>query len=514
MFSKIKKLISKKIQEPKIPPPDNFEYHYLLNYVYRNIDLLESSNIGLLVQDNPDISLRNLDEQRLSAFYFYFKEQWQKALDFALPLITAPPHDQDMLGLAISVLHICGEYRQAMDLVDRFADEQRIENIEIYAMQRGMVAWCAGRTEEALKYLLQSYEINSNNKDTLVNLTSIYRTLNQKEKSDLYKEKLCQLQPDNPEVKFLIGTLLMQDGDFEEGLALYESRYATEIASRYFRKSTLSHKRWTGESLTNKVLYIFFEQGLGDTLMTCRYLPVLLQQGCQIIAECQPETKDLLKQSYPAIDFFFKPGDLEPEIRFDYWIGSMSLPFMATGEPHFPPPNRDGYLHTDSQFADELTSPLNSNKNQLRIGISWSGNPVHANDARRSIPWQRIKEFISDSSYTFYALQTKVPDDKPDNLIDISDHLITLTDTAEITSQFDLVISVDTSLVHLAGSLGVKTWLLCHAVPEWRWGTQEGHSIWYSSVELFKQSSPGDWLPLLTKIFQKKLPEFMENDDA
>jgi len=485
------------------PLPDEVNYGNILNYVYRNSSKIDSSDLAAILETKPiSNAIDEKEKKRIAAYFHFFKSEWQKSLEIARPLATTEPYDQDMVSLMATLFSNSGQYKKGLETIEKYADDEKIENKELYFLQRCTTAWCAGDSAQALKYLTLVLEISPQNPDALSTKCAIYNEMERKEELNATRQQLLELCPGNPDTIFFEGMYKLGDGDIAEGLALYETRYQSSLAKKYFRSEVLSRPRWDGTALKDQKLYLCFEQGLGDTLMTCRYLDALVKVAPNIEAECQPEAKDLLQSNYPEIKFFSAPADKKIDIEFDYWIGSMSLPYLFNG--YINPPHREGYLAIESATCAPL--PLDLESDELKIGISWSGNPAHTNDPRRSIPWAIAKDFIERSGLRMYAIQTFIPEDKPDNLINISDYLVTLTDTAHIVSQLDLIITVDTSLVHLAGALGKKTWLLCHNHPEWRWGTSAGESHWYQSVTLYKQSTIGDWPGLLNDVFLNKLP--------
>lgn len=490
------------------PLPDEINYGNLLNYFYRNSSKIDSSSIAsILKSKNISCLIDEVEKKRISAYLHFFKREWQKSLEIAYPLATTQPYDQDMVSLVAELFNNSGQYKKALETIEKHADEEKIDNKEMYFLQRGTTAWCAGDSAQATKYLESVISISPNNLDALSMQCAIFNETGKKDECRKTREKLLELYPGNPDVIFFEGMYKLGDGDLESGLALYETRYESSQAKKYFRLEVLNRPRWDGSELITKKLFLCFEQGLGDTLMTCRYLNDLIKIAPEIEAECQPEAKDLLQSNFPDIKFFSLPAETKFQVEFDYWIGAMSLPYLFNG--YINPPNREGYLSV-AQDKNSLL-PIDLKSEQLKIGISWSGNPAHTNDPRRSIPWAIAKDFIERSGLPMYAIQTYIPEDKPDNLINVSDYLVTLTDTAKLVSQLDLIITVDTSLVHLAGALGKRTWLLCHSNPEWRWGSGTGESHWYESVTLFKQSNIGDWQSLLDDIFFNKLPMFAKD---
>lgn len=137
--------------------------------------------------------------------------------------------------------------------------------------------------------------------------------------------------------------------------------------------------------------------------------------------------------------------------------------------------------------------------------MTWSGSPAHRADRRRSIPFARIVEAIRNIKADFFALQTKLPEIRPANLIDVSDEMVIFSDTAALIEQLDLVITIDTSVVHVAGAIGKETWLLLPYRYEWRWGLEGEKNNWYDSVSVLRQTRGGDWNGLLDEVFQHRL---------
>ena len=144
-----------------------------------------------------------------------------------------------------------------------------------------------------------------------------------------------------------------------------------------------------------------------------------------------------------------------------------------------------------------------------RIGLAWSGNPTHRADRRRSIPFGHIARVVRDHPLLrFFALQTSVPDSCPANLVNVSEEMVTLADTAALIAEMDLVITVDTSIVHIAGALGKTAWLLLPHRYEWRWSLAGETNNWYASVRVIRQQRIGDWDSVLEEAFGRRLGEF------
>jgi len=156
-------------------------------------------------------------------------------------------------------------------------------------------------------------------------------------------------------------------------------------------------------------------------------------------------------------------------------------------------PNKISYLKTDKILVDKFSKIIRSDK--FKIGIVWAGNPKQEDDWKRSVAFDKFRILLGISGIEFFSLQKEIIDDEIEDLeiTDLSEYLYDFADTAAIIENLDLVISVDTSVAHLAGALGKPTWILLSHIPDWRWMLNRNDSPWYPSTRLFRQPKPGDW---------------------
>jgi len=307
---------------------------------------------------------------------------------------------------------------------------------------------------------------------------------------------------------FALAIVDLAQDNYERGFELLELRYQMTEASRYVNPALFPLRRWQGEPPAGNVLLLSSEQGFGDTVQMARYLPELQQIGFRrLVMEAQPESLTLLQFNFPEIDFVIQKWREVPARAFDCWTGLVSLPhLLKTTTSNVP--GQSGYLHVPPEneaYWRARVAELTTGK-RLRIGLAWSGFPGHRADRRRSIPFPRMMDAIRDQDVDFFALQTHVPPGFPENLINVSEELVTLSDTAALIAEMDLVIAVDTSVVHLAGAIGKETWLLLPYRYEWRWGLEGEGNHWYDSVKVLRQARRGDWDGLLEDVFGKRLP--------
>src|SRR5476649_2395300 len=296
------------------------------------------------------------------------------------------------------------------------------------------------------------------------------------------------IAPDDVEARVNAGICRLLQGDLQGGWRWYESRW------RRLPLPDHAPPQWCGDApLAGKTILVYAEQGLGDTIQMCRYVALLAAQGADVVLRVQPALKALLSQLAGARMVL---ADGEPLPAFDYHCSLMSLPFafdtsLATIPAGAP------YLRADparaAAWAQRLGAPAGR-----RIGLAWSGNRGHDRDGSRSIPLMQLRGlFGADAQFVSLQPELRAIDRIVlENDQRIASHAAQLTDfaeTAALIAQLDLVISVDTSVAHLAAAMGKPVWLLLAYAPDWRWLLERDDSPWYPTMRLFRQSVRGDW---------------------
>jgi len=240
------------------------------------------------------------------------------------------------------------------------------------------------------------------------------------------------------------------------------------------------------------------EQGLGDTLQCARYVPLLIDRGAAVTLCVQAPLARLLGASLPGVRVI---ADGEPSPDFDIHGLLMSLPLaFGTTLETIPPPLRLQRGERPAAFA-ALPGP----KTRPRIGLAWSGNPTHLNDRNRSIAFAALTPLLGED-VEWIAIQNQIRASDADafaasgRVAFFGDALDDFADTAALVEQMDLVVTVDTSLAHLAGSLGKPVWILLPYAPDWRWLLGRTDSPWYPTARLFRQPAIGDWASVIDEV--------------
>ncbi len=295
-------------------------------------------------------------------------------------------------------------------------------------------------------------------------------------------EAAIALRPDFTQAHWNQAVAALLAGDFDLGLRKYEWRKRHDRFRRDF--VNLSGPQWDGGDPLGRTILVHAEQGFGDTVQFARYLPLIAARGARVVLACERPLIPLLAQ-LPGVRVVPKDAPLP---RFDCWIDQMSLP-LACGTRLDTVPSAGGYLRANPARTVAWRATLPSG---TKVGLAWAGNSAHSNDRRRSMPPDALQRIVDVPGVHAVNLQVG-PRATEIGLPDLSPRLTDYAETAALIEALDLVVAVDTSVVHVAGALGKPTWVMLPHAPDWRWLLGRDDSPWYSSLRLFRQPAPGDW---------------------
>jgi len=316
---------------------------------------------------------------------------------------------------------------------------------------------------------------------TLWPLGMVLRDLQRLEESAAHLEKARRLAPRDENVAYNLAATYLTGGRLREGFALYDSRFAK------FRPPKIVGKAWTNENVRGRTILVTAEQGFGDTLQFVRYVPLLSAAGARVKLRVQPALLRLLAD-FPCIDKVTGEDAALP--AFDMHVPIMSLPHRLGCDEPMPVPVP--YIEADPLLTAAWRARLAALPG-LRVGLAWSGNSGFVADKFRSVAPASLSAFANCPGVSFVSLQKDAGVLPALALADHTACLADFADTAALMAALDLVISVDTSVAHLAGALGQKVWLLNRFDTCWRWLTGREDSIWYPTMRIFRQATPGDW---------------------
>ncbi len=363
-----------------------------------------------------------------------------------------------------------------------------------------------GNLEQAKIYAQQAISLQPNFAEAYCNLGASLSEQSKFEEAITAYTKAIELYPDDATTHLNLGMTLLTVGNFERGWTEYEWRWQTaEIAEVL---ANFPQSRWHGADLKGKTLLVWAEQGLGDTLQFIRYIPMVAKLCDRIILRC-PANLIRLLSSLPNISRIV--SDSEPLPEFDAHVPLLSLPSIFKTNLQTIPVSVP-YLST-VYLSDSLTYQLQASPDtKLKIGFVWSSGyrskpsllKVHY---LKSCPLELFAQLLEIPNIDLYSLQIGKESEHlmpylSDRCQDLSGHIQDFADTANLISQLDLVISVDTSVSHLAGAMAKPVWMLLPYAADWRWLLNRDDSPWYPTMRLFRQPQPGDWQSIFALIQQ------------
>ena len=357
-----------------------------------------------------------------------------------------------------------------------------------------------GRDEEALTWFDKSLDIRPNSTETLNNkILSLY-DLHRFDEIFVLHARMKSLKLNDAMTELNVSLAYLLTGNLEAGWGGYQARLS--LPSAGYPKISLP--MWLGEEdLDGKAILIAADEGFGDTIQFVRYVPTLVERGARIILVVQDALYRLLSD-LPGVSHCLPKSDLKtlPSFEFHCPISSLPLAFatrldtIPSTTPYLPSPPSSRV-----QAWDERLGP----RTKLRVGLVWSGSPTQTNDHHRSIPLRTFARIL-DRDATFVSLQK---DPRPSDaavlrqrseIVDLTAGLTDFAETAALMSCLDLVITVDTSVAHLAGALGCPTWVLVPYTPPYRWLLNRDDSPWYPSVRLFRQTQAREYESVLDRV--------------
>ncbi len=318
-----------------------------------------------------------------------------------------------------------------------------------------------------------------------------------------FYELALRINPNEAELHRNLGVIYLLQGRFEEGWAEYRWRWRVGDLHR----PKVPAPVWDGSDLRGKSILLTAEQGLGDTLHFVRFAQVLREQGANTTVYCQPALVALLRNSTTLGPMF--PNSLPFERPVDYQCSLLdAADLMRVNADSIP--KHVPYVFPAENLMRYWSNRFPKNSNIFRVGIAWQGNPDHQADMFRSIPLKHFETLASLPRVELISLQSGFGTEqlgawqgaRPVTVLDpnLDQTSGAFMDTAAIMRHLDLIVTSDTSIAHLAGALGVPTWIALNCMPDWRWLLNRADSPWYPSVRLYRQTVQGDWAQVFAAI--------------
>lgn len=386
-------------------------------------------------------------------------------------------------------------YNIFKQIIELNSDEANNADIRI---SMGAICETLDRMDEAFEHLSRAQELAPDNPKVYLNLGGVYqRQLKLDKALGCYKKALA-LFPGYPTARWNICQIKLLQGQFTEGFGDFDSRFDS---ARPVRLRTTGLPTWDGTASVGSRILVQGEQAFGDTIQFARYIPLLAEKGLKVILENRLSALNSLLLSLAGLEGIIddKSGNADCE----YTIPLQSLPqlFSTTFETI---PCRVPYL-APAQVKTDIWRQRLAGDTSFKIGICWAGRTFP--DHRRSISAGLLSRLNIQTDISWYSLQIDESDRHHNNnvpgltpFIDLSPHIHDFEDTAALINCLDLVITIDSAVAHLAGSLGAPTWVLLPYAPDWRWMLDRNDSPWYPTMRIFRQPRPDAWLEVLENV--------------
>jgi hypothetical protein len=372
----------------------------------------------------------------------------------------------------------------------------------------GLLLNATYRQDEAEDCFHRAIKLSPDFADTHYYLGTVLIGANRLEEAEKCLKQAITLRPDYAEADFALGMLYLLLGQYDKGWKGYEER------CRLPGYPQMKIPRWQGEDLTGRKILLYQEQGFGDTIQFIRYARQVAELAEETIVWVQKPLEKLLNDGKGG--FLVYTGDGTPlnKYNFDFACPLLSLPrlFNTSIETI---PQKTPYLLANSDISAKWREALAKmdGGSVFRIGVVWTGGPKQPINKYRSIPLDLLAELFAAYEVSWVSLQVGSQTDElagmPYKLADLSKELTDFAETAGVIDNLDLVITVDTAVAHLAGSMGKKTWLVLPFASDWRWLLEREDSPWYPTMRLFRQSHAGAWQEVLTQVKAALAEEIM-----
>lgn len=467
------------------------------------------------LNENPNDFFINIEVAEL----YYDLKEYEDALLFYKNALEIRPAE---IGLNLSIGLAYGRLKKFeaaqscyQQILNHNDNSERFLRIKAGAyLNLANLYYDSNEFDKSIETLEKAIKLSPKYSNLYMNLGNSYRgKADYKKAVECYK-KATEIDPNNVEARYNLGEIQLLQGDFQNGFANYEYRLKRP-GINIIEYPPFKKPRWQGENLFGKTIFVCGEQGFGDAIQFSRYFADLKLKGAKVLYNSWESLVELFKSNElvrPEIIPLHKYKEPFFEGSFDYYIPLMSLArvFSTTKETV---PHSRGYLSATPDRIAKFKEIIQG-ENKLKIGIKWRGNT--------NIGQQRIisiNEFAALSgipNVSFYSFQK---DARPEELANapfalnnnLVEHFTDFAETAGALANMDLLITNDSSIAHLGGAMGIKTWIILPYLSEWRWGLDTNTTPWYESVKLFRQKTVGDWNTVFAEVKNELLRKALNN---
>ncbi len=457
---------------------------------------------------------------QLANIYFSQKHYEKSEEQFRAALKTEAKNVEALRRLAL-VLQESGRNPEEAEALVRQVVELAPDDVQAWLQLGALCANENRRYDDAEKAFSKALELAPDTASALHNYGLLKRFLGDLTEAEKYLQRACEIYPHEADFAFSLGSCYLYKEDIEEALKWFErsielnpnnnaaqvykafalfhldrygeawQQYEKRLELKEFVDANYERPRWNGEDITGMPLLLLSEQGMGDNLQFVRYAETAATRGAKVIVM----THKPLLRLFQSLRGVSSVVNGIPEARHFYrYSPLMSLP-LVFGTDREEVPDNVPYLKAPDDLIETWRKRLSAHSG-FKVGLCWRGNSRHVNDRFRSSSLEEMSKLLGIPECTFFSLHKERPEneqDLPEGLIDIGSDFEDFADTAAAMEALDLVISVDTSVCHVAGATGCKIWTMIARGPDFRWGLKTDKTAWYPTMTLYRQDKLGDW---------------------
>ena len=431
-----------------------------------------------------------------------------KALNAYVKAVEADPEYGNGWLNAGKIYHLSGNHEKALKFYDKALVTLR--NSQAVYNNLGSLLKTMQRFDDSEKVYQKGIKLYPESPGMLYNLGNLMREQGRTQDAIKYFDQSLKINNDAPAVHWNLALAHLLDGNIKKGFEEYLWRWDYDqfpTKKRHFKQPM-----WDGKSFDGKTLFIYLEQGVGDWIQFARWIPKVAKmkgKTGKLIVECHGGLKKMF-QEIEGVDHVQYREETPP--TFDMQVPYMTIPYLLE-ETLDSMPKDVPYLKVPRAAKHRIPESVTKPTDNLKVGITWAGNPNHGNDKNRSSSLRHWLPLFELEGISWFSLQKGQKENEPQELkiLDkvevLGPHFQDYSETAAVMEELDLIITVDTSVAHMAGALGRPTWVLIPHVPDWRWLMDRDDSPWYPTARLFRQDESRTWASILPSL-RKALADY------
>ncbi len=465
-------------------------------YIYfYNLGVLLSKQEKYYEAESAYIKALELNDKHIESYIniasLHKNKNDKKSLYYLEKAYEINPNDENLLLSLAQTYRILYRNLESIKILNKLIDIKEDSSEAFSQLAINYMDLC--EYDKALENYNKAISLNNKNLNYMHGKAVALKYLGNITESKKILEQIIKKDDSPIQSKITLGMLYLSDKQFEKGMKLYTLRSKDSKFSQVFKE-----KLWTkGLDINSKNLLIYSDCGYGDTIMYLRFLPTILKMVKSFTLQTDKELITLIKESYPDINVISK-GEIYTD--YDIVVSIMDLQYLLNLD-FSEIKTTEAYLNANINKVKEYSKLNCFQTDKKKVGLFWQGNKKIFKN--RSIDFKYIEILLNKENSNFYSFQIENDIEEMDNVYNLKAYIKDFSDTAALIKNMDLIITIDSAVAHLAGALGMKTYLLLPKTAEWRWFYDQERTIWYNNVKIFRQKESNNWQEVIERVYRE-----------